>query len=232
MTFLRAHWNQLILINYEISPEILEPYIPKNTQIDLFKNKCFVSLVGFMFTDTKVLGIKLPYHINFEEVNLRFYVKLNEKRGVVFIKEIVPKPLITLIANTFYKEHYETATMYHKNIITNTNKHIEYGWSKNNIKQSFSVESEITPQKVAANSEAEFITGHYFGYTKNKTKTFEYEVQHPTWLHYPIKAYQINVDFELNYGKDFKILNHLIPSSVILAQGSDISVLNKKLIAR
>jgi uncharacterized protein YqjF (DUF2071 family) len=32
-------------------------------------------MVGFVFKDTRVLGIKWPFHVNFEEVNLRFYVR-------------------------------------------------------------------------------------------------------------------------------------------------------------
>jgi uncharacterized protein YqjF (DUF2071 family) len=115
MSFLKAHWKNLIMVNYDIDPKILEPYIPKHTSLDLFEGRCLISLVGFMFKDTKVLGLKFPNHINFEEVNLRFYVKHNDKRAVVFIKEIVPKSLITFIANTFYNEHYETHQMEHVN---------------------------------------------------------------------------------------------------------------------
>lgn len=108
MSFLTAEWKNLIMANYEINSEILKPYIPKGTEIDYFNGKCFISLVGFMFKDTKVFGIKFPFHVNFEEVNLRFYVKKGDKRGVVFIKEIVPKPLITFVANSVYHEHYQT----------------------------------------------------------------------------------------------------------------------------
>lgn len=231
-TFLTANWENLILVNYEIAPDILQPYTPNETQIDLFKNKCYVSLVGFMFKNTKVLGVKLPFHINFEEVNLRFYVKHKEKRGVVFIKEIVPKPLITCVANTIYKEHYETAKMQHKSQVNKVIKHTEYSWTKKNSLQSLGVNSNLKPIKIEPNSIEYFITEHYFGYTKHNNKTFEYEVKHPTWLHYPIIDYNINIDFEMNYGQGFKFLNNSLPSSVILAQGSKISVMNKKTIAR
>lgn len=111
-TFLKAQWSNLIMANYEVSSEILKKYLPYKTELDLFNNRCYVSLVGFMFLETQVLGIKFPFHTNFEEVNLRFYVKFNDngswKRGVVFIKEIVPKMMITLIANTLYNENYAT----------------------------------------------------------------------------------------------------------------------------
>ncbi len=117
MSFLSAQWQNLALINYEIDAQVLEKHLPVGTELDSWNDKNYVSLVGFMFKETKVLGFKIPFHINFEEVNLRFYVKRFEKnqwkRGVVFIKEIVPKKAITFIANTLYHEHYETQKMAH-----------------------------------------------------------------------------------------------------------------------
>ena len=93
MSFLNAEWRKLILANYEIDPNILKKYIPAHTELDIWNGRCYVSLVGFMFVNTKMLGMKIPFHINFEEVNLRFYVKHKSKgeykRGVVFIKEII-----------------------------------------------------------------------------------------------------------------------------------------------
>src|SRR3989344_5216660 len=117
--FLKAEWNNLIMANYEVPQEILLPYLPKYTELDLFEGKCYVSLVGFLFENTKMLGMKIPFHINFEEINLRFYVKYKSgkewRRGVVFIKEIVSKPAITFVANTLYNEKYVTlSTAYYK----------------------------------------------------------------------------------------------------------------------
>ncbi len=230
MTFLTAKWQNLILVNYKINPNILKPFIPKGTELDLYNNACYVSLVGFMFKDTKVLGVKIPNHINFEEVNLRFYVKHNNNRGVVFIKEIVPKPIITFIANTIYKEHYQTCEMSHQWIDNNQSKRINYNWKINNNWQSIMVNSNNKVQDILPNTEAEFITEHYFGYTKYKRKTFEYEVAHPTWKQYKVLDYKINVDFAENYGDEFQFLNQTNPSSVILAKGSEISVHKKRII--
>lgn len=228
MTFLKAHWKNLIMINYEINPKILEPFVPKHTSLDLFQGRCLISLVGFMFEDTKVYGLKLPYHINFEEVNLRFYVKHNHKRGVVFIKEIVPKSLLAHIANTLYKEHYETHPMQHVSDIENNI--YSYSWLHNNHIQQFSVKTKSHSTALPSNSEAEFITEHYYGYTKHNDDTYEYEVKHPSWLLRDVIDYQINVDFEMVYGTPFKVLNNVKPSSIFLADGSLISVEKKSLI--
>ena len=110
MSFLKAEWRKLILVNYEVDQKVLTPYLPAKTELDLHNGKCMVSLVGFKFVNTKMLGLKIPFHINFEEVNLRFYVKHKAgndwKRGVVFIKEIVPKRAISIVAVfTFLNPH-------------------------------------------------------------------------------------------------------------------------------
>ncbi|WP_028871066.1 YqjF family protein [Psychroserpens burtonensis] len=230
MTFLEAYWKNLILINYEVDPKILEPLLPMGTTLDSYNGKYFVSIVGFLFMDTKVLGIKLPFHVNFEEVNLRFYVQRNGERGVVFIKEIVPKPLITLVANSLYHEHYYTAKMKHHWSENDNSKNFEYQWKLKNKWQSISVETATEFSSIPENSEEQFITEHYFGYTKYKTKTFEYEVVHPSWRQLKVNNYVVNIDFEGNYGSQFKHLENVIPTSVILAEGSKASVKNKKTI--
>lgn len=235
MSFLKAEWRKLAMVNYSINPQVLESYIPKGTELDIWEGKCFVSLIGFMFKNTKLLGLKVPYHINFEEVNLRFYVKRKEngkwKRGVVFIKEIVPKPALTFVANTIYKEHYETLPMQHTWATTNQNRSVEYKWKVDHTWQSIFVDAHLEPEDIPIGSETEFITEHYWGYSKvNPTKTTEYEVTHPRWMHYPVKSYKIDVDFSLTYGQEFAFLNELKPHSVILAEGSEITVENKTIL--
>lgn len=230
MTFLKAYWKNLILINYEIDPNILKPFVPKGTELDSFNGKYYVSVVGFMFMDTKVLGLKLPFHINFEEVNLRFYVKHNGKRGVVFIKEIVPKPLITLVANSIYHEHYQTSKMKHSWMEHKNYNVFQYQWKSDQKWQSISVKTEKDFSNILDNSEEQFITEHYFGYTKYHNKTYEYEVVHPTWRQLKVVDFNVDMNFEENYGKRFKSLQTSEPTSVILAEGSEVSVKNKRTI--
>jgi len=229
MSFLNAEWRKLILANYELDPKILQKYLPAHTELDLWRGRCYASLVGFMFVNTKMLGLKIPFHITFEEVNLRFYVKYNDgtswKRGVVFIKEIVPKPAIAIVANTLYKEHYQALPMRHEWAEHENHQTVAYEWKSKNQWQKMMVETELESQSISKNSETEFITEHYWGYTRiNDNKTFEYEVTHPTWEHYPVKSYQIDVDFGLVYGQDFQLLNKAAPTSVMLAEGSQITV--------
>ncbi|MDP2542473.1 hypothetical protein CSC81_12110 [Tenacibaculum discolor] len=227
MSFLKAEWRKLVMVNYEVNPEVLKGYIPKGTELDFYENKCYISVVDFMFLNTKLLGVKIPFHINFEEVNLRFYVKREGKRGVVFIKEIVPKPAITLVANTIYKENYQTLPMKHSWVEKDDMFKVSYQWNINKKKNSISVESESKSAPIKSYTEIEFIAEHYWGYAKDKNGTTEYEVKHPTWKYYPVIDYKIDVDFSATYGEHFSFLQSQKPSSVFLLEGSKISVENK-----
>jgi uncharacterized protein len=234
-TFLQAEWRKLIMANYETDPEIIRPFLPSKTEIDLWNNTCYLSLVGFMFLNTKVKGIKFPFHTNFEEVNLRFYVRYKDnhewKRGVVFIREIVPRSALTFIANTVYKENYETMTMSHNWDSNNGMQTVEYKWEKENIWNILKVNAGTELIDISKGSEEEFITEHFWGYTKiNGEKTSEYGVEHPRWQVYDIKDFVIDVDFKSVYGQDFEFLNSLKPISVFLAEGSEIKVKSGRII--
>ncbi|MEM7086170.1 MAG: DUF2071 domain-containing protein [Bacteroidota bacterium] len=232
MSFLKAEWRKLALFNYEVPPKVLTTYLPAGTELDLWQGKCYVSLVGFLFQNTKLLGIKIPFHVNFEEVNLRFYVKRivngEVRRGVVFVKEIVPKWALSFVANTVYKEHYETRPMKHLWTSEKNTLKVEYHWKLPSGWQEVSIKATDAMVPIAEESEAEFITEHYWGYAKvSVTKTNEYEVTHPRWFQYPVLEYQTQFDFNKNYGPEFAFLNNSKPTSVMLAEGSEITVESK-----
>jgi len=226
--FLKAEWRKLAMANYAVDPKLLADYLPAKTELDFWSGTCYVSLVGFMFLNTRLKGIPIPFHSNFEEVNLRFYVRYQDhgewKRGVVFVKEIVPKPALTFVANTIYKEHYETMPMKHRWQTHRDQLHVEYKWKQNRW-HSFSVTAEGNLQDIRVGSEEEFITEHYWGYTRiNQELTSEYGVEHPRWQVYPIKNFSLDVDFGQVYGEPFGFLNNEKPKSVFLAEGSEIAV--------
>ena len=235
MSFLKAEWRKLAFANYEVDPTLLEPHVPAGTELDLWNGKCFVSLIGFMFLNTKLLGIKVPFHVNFEEVNLRFYVKKFDKgewkRGVVFIKEIVPKPALTWVANTIYKENYEAMPMKHSWQEHNDHRIVEYQWKKASKWNSLRLRASLESKDIIAESETEFITEHYWGYAHvNDQKSNEYEVTHPKWKVYDVIDHDIDVDFGTVYGKKFDFLGAQTPHSLMLAEGSAITVEGKSVI--
>src|SRR5512138_986587 len=111
--FLTAEWKNLLMLNYAVDPSLLGSFVPAGTELDAFEGKTYVSLVGFEFNRTCVLGCRVPFHQNFEEVNLRFYVRRGSKRGVVFIRELVPKYLVSAVARLLFKENYSCVPMSH-----------------------------------------------------------------------------------------------------------------------
>jgi uncharacterized protein YqjF (DUF2071 family) len=228
-TFLTAKWQNLIMANFEIDSTYLLPYLPKGVELDFYNGKTYISLVGFLFKDTKLFKVPIPLLGTFEEVNLRFYVirKVGKKikRGVVFINETVPNKTVAWVANKLYKEHYIAIPTKHTWNITEQTKEIEYNWLVNKKWNSLKVNACATKQKIINGSMEEFIFEHYFGYTKVDSKnSIEYKINHPKWEINPINHYAINCDFGEFYGKDFEILNSTKPHSVMLAEGSDISV--------
>lgn len=231
--FLTAEWRNLIMANYVVDPKILLPHLPNKTELDTFNGNTYVSLVGFLFAQTKLASIKIPFHVNFEEVNLRFYVRYKDngvwKRGVTFIKEIVPRHAITFVANTFYNEKYCTMKM--RNFIEQTANETKLGYHWRYQNQWNKIEATIgnTATAMQEGSEEEFIAEHYWGYSRHsKLVTCEYGVEHPRWNVYPVKSYKIDCAFDKLYGEHFNILYQLQPTSVFVAQGSAITVRGKR----
>jgi uncharacterized protein len=231
--FLTAEWNNLIMANYIIDPAILKNYVPPKTELDLYQGNCYVSLIGFMFENTRLLGVKIPFHVNFEEVNLRFYVRYNDngerKRGTVFIKEIVPKPAISFVANNLYREKYCTMPMKHFYTAGSDAIQLGYHWKYKSKWNKLEATAAPTLSNMQPGSAEEFIAEHYYGYSKyNAATTFEYNVQHPAWQIHKVNSYLIDCDFTALYGKDFSFLQKLTPASVFVAKGSAIAIMHKK----
>lgn len=228
--FLTAKWQNLIMANYVVDPALLTPFVPYQTELDLWEGKCYVSLVGFLFKDTRVMGLPIPWHINFEEVNLRFYVKHKDeagewKRGVVFIKEIVPKAAISWVANSLYGEHYHTMRMDHQFTQSETHQEVVYRWKYRGDWNHIRVKTAREALHISEGSEAEFITEHYWGYTRlGPKKTSEYEVVHPRWQVYTVEEYDIQCAVEQIYGKAFAGPLAQEPASIFMANGSEVAV--------
>jgi uncharacterized protein len=228
-TFLSARWENLIMANYEVKSGLLNPYLPKGVELDYFNNKIYVSLVGFMFRQTSLFNIPIPFLGKFEEINLRFYVKRIEgntiKRGVVFINETVPYKLVAWLANKIYKEHYTAVPT--KCLVVNSEsiKNIQYQWWINERWNHLAVNTAGENDQMLPDSVEEFIFEHYYGYTKlNNQLSQEYTVNHPKWQVNKVIDYSIQCDFTSMYGNDFTFLDDLTPDSVIMATGSPVTV--------
>jgi uncharacterized protein len=232
MNFLTAKWKNLIMANYEVDWGVLAPFLPLGLELDTRDGRHFVSLVGFKFINTRVLGIKWPSLNTFVELNLRFYVKRTMpdgevRRGVVFIKEIVPSRLISFVARTVYHEQYEAWDIQAIPDFGMKNRY-GYKWNKNGQEHSLQVTADPELHDLTPDSHEQFIAEHYWGYTKLPNRTNEYEVQHPSWRYRRVTDSTIKCDYSEVYGAHWAFLNHQEPYSIFLAHGSEISVAPKQ----
>ena len=230
--FLTAEWRSLAMANYEVDPAVLARFLPAGTELDNFGGRMFVSMVGFRFLETRVFGVPFPWHRDFDEVNLRFYVRRRVageddwRRGAVFIREIVPKFFIAAVARLLYNEPYLARPMRHE---VETSPHFtraNYDWHYAGRWNTLSVVGEGgEAQPVAPGSEEEFITEHYWGYNRQRGGgTMEYAVEHPRWRLWRAKEHALNCDVAALYGPEFVPFLVARASSAFLVEGSQVSV--------
>jgi uncharacterized protein YqjF (DUF2071 family) len=231
--FLSADWRYLAMLNYEIDPAILEPLVPRGTELDSWQGRTFVSGVGFLFLNTRLLGASIPFHRNFEEINLRFYVRRKAadgwRRGVAFVKEIVPRWAIATVARAVYNERYVARRMWHGTDLSGVSFTksgvVEYGWMEPSGRNYLRVKAAGDPQPLASDSEEEFITEHYWGYaTQAGGGTVEYKVEHTPWRVWQTSEAEFECDVERVYGAEFLGTLCARPSSAFIAEGSPVIV--------
>lgn len=231
--FLTAKWLNLVVLNWEVEPERLRPLLPRGVTLDTWNGSHFVSLVAFQFLDTRLLGIPIPFHRNFGEINLRFYVKRelpNEtRRGVVFIKEFVARLAIAWTARWLYNENYFCYPLSYASKSTSDSLELAYGLRTRNYNHSLSTKLLGAPSDLMAQSREEFILEHYWGYTAQRDGgTLEYQVEHPRWKAWVDPTVEHRFDPDLLYDKSFSGVLKQPPAFVIAAPGSQIAVYRGK----
>lgn len=227
--FLTAEWRDLVVINFEVAPSILLPLVPAGTELDLWEGSALVSLVAFRFLNTKVRGLSVPFHVNFEEANLRFYVKRpiagELRRGVVFVKELVPRPAIALTARLLFGEPYQYVPMSSDIRDEAGERHMTYRWSVRGSQSLVSAVTKGEPEPLSVGSESEFILEHYWGYTRrSSTRTSEYRVEHPRWRHWKSPRVELQVDVASTYGEPWARALSRQWRTAFVAEGSGVAV--------
>ena len=229
--FLTAEWRYLVMLNYAVGRDVLLPLVPPGTELDFFGDRTFLSVVGFHFKRTRLFGIAIPLHSEFEEVNLRFYVRrrtdVGWRRGVVFVRELVPRRAIAFIARTFYGEPYSALPMRHSIEQSGARVRVEYAWRRSGLWESLRAVGTGQPQTVASGSEEEFITEHYWGYTARGARCNEYQVEHPQWRVWRAVEATLDADVSGLYGERFVESLSTRPTSAFIADGSPITVRRK-----
>jgi uncharacterized protein YqjF (DUF2071 family) len=232
--FLTAEWRYVAMLNYEVDPRLLEKFVPAGTELDRWQGKTFVSLVGFRFLNTKVCGTAIPFHRDFDEVNLRFYVSRREgseiRRGVVFVREIVPRWAIATVARLAYNEQYVSLPMSHSVASRpDGGMNVEYRWRTRRGWNRLSLSAVGEPRIPAEGSEEQFIAEHYWGYSAQRDGgCVEYRVAHPSWRVWTSHDASFEGDVEELYGHELGAVVREKPDSAFLAEGSEVTVYRGK----
>jgi uncharacterized protein YqjF (DUF2071 family)/predicted DCC family thiol-disulfide oxidoreductase YuxK len=238
--FLRAEWRYLVMLNYEVDPAILRPLAPVGTSLDLWQGRALVSVVGFRFLATRLLGVAIPGHRDFDEVNLRFYVRREiegeVRRGVVFIRELVPRMAVAAVARWAYNEPYRVVSMRSTTPVLGAAApgRVRYEWRTAAGWQHVAATAIGPPRLPLAESEAAFVTQHHWGYTRQQDgSTVEYEVEHPTWRVWDAIEPQLDADVAGLHGATLaEALSSAAPVSTIIAEGSAVVVSVPRRLAR
>jgi uncharacterized protein YqjF (DUF2071 family) len=216
----------LLMLNYSVDPASLLRLVPAGTMLDKFEGRTYVSLIGFEFNNTRVKGVSVPFHRSFLEVNLRFYLRRREKRGVAFIRELVPRRMVAAIARWAFNENYSSVPMAHR-IAGKSDKSgliAEYSWGREARRCSMHLDTDGSAAVPNEGSLAQFITEHYWGYAAQcDGGSIEYEVQHPRWRVWQAAKADFKGDSSQFYGPDFSRVLSRPPDSAFLADGSAVS---------
>jgi len=231
-TFLTTNWRYLLLANYAVEASVLRRHLPAGVELDDWNGTHYASMVGLLFEDTRMLGVSFPWHRNFAEVNLRFYVRRKTntgwKHGVVFVKEIVSKPAIVLVANTLYQEKYVALPMRHSiEASLNGELILDYGWKTKGEWNYLRGTAAATSTSIPEHSEAEFLAENYWGFTRRSAgRTSEYEVVHPRWTIRSVTDYAFHCNVAALYGPEFVETLQQTPTSVFMADGSAVKIMS------
>ncbi|MDZ7687150.1 MAG: DUF2071 domain-containing protein [Halobacteriales archaeon] len=224
--FLSARWKNLLNLTYEVPPELLEPHCPDSLELEREDGHSFVSVVGFDFTETCVRGIRFPGYTNFPELNLRFYVRYGGERGVVFIREFVPKRMVAWLARILYDEPYRHSRMKTSQELKDASRtwslRIRHGGRRHKLEVTTANLSTYVPDE---DSRDHFFKEHSWGFNDDgRGGTRRYRVVHPRWAVYDLDDVKVNLDFGLLYGEEWNFLNETEPTHTVFAQGSDVVV--------
>jgi uncharacterized protein YqjF (DUF2071 family) len=231
--FLTAEWRWLAMLNYRVSPQLLAPLVPAGTEIDLWGRDTFISVLAFRFSKVRMMGIPIPFHTDFDEVNLRFYVSRplggQLRRGVVFVKEIVPRSAVALTARAMYNEPYSVMEMKHRvpdvTRVAETPPEVEYAFRQPSRWSRITITPKGSPRRIPEASEQEFLSVRHWGYTRQRDGgTVEYRVEHPRWSFWDTSAAALDADLLPLYGDRFVDILNRPADSAYLLDGSPVSV--------
>ena len=238
--FLTAEWRWLVILDFHVDAALLEPLVPRGTVLDLWNDRALVSVVGFRFLDTRLLGVPVPAHRDFDEVNLRFYVRRelsdgSVRRGVTFVRELVPLPAVALVARAAFNEPYIVRPMRSVAPAAPTDRpgRVHYAWQNPRGWSRLAATATGDPTKIDLATRAGFVTDRHWGYTRQRDGgTIEYQVTHRRWWAWQVEDVALEADIAATYGADWTSELSRPPVHALMADGSPVAVSRPKRLSR
>jgi uncharacterized protein len=214
------------MLNFEVDPDCLIPLVPPGTELDLFDGRCLVSIVAFEFGDARLYGVRIPGYQSFPEVNLRFYVRrwVDDawRRGVVFIKELVPARIVALIARRVFGQNFAHAPTTYQIECGESSRvtGLRYDWRVNG-RPCFAAAAVSAP---SSDAEHAFVAEHYYAYATRGSGCIEYRVEHRPWIIHSVATCTCDLNAERVYGVRIGRWLRAEPRSALYADGSAVAV--------
>lgn len=236
----QASWHDMVVINFDIEPRIVEMHLPPGLEVDLYNDHSFISLVALKCRDTVIKGIRIPFHSNYAQLQLRCYVKRTDgdttRRGTFFIKRFVPSRRVARLMSWWTGQKYQHMRIRtHVSGFQETDPNImpeaQYECFVNGRWNKIKIKARSQRRKLRPESKDQFILDHQYAYYSDGKNTFEYLVDHPPWLIWDAASGALDCDVEALFGKEFARPMKHRPSSVMLARGSDVTVYQSTKIA-
>jgi uncharacterized protein len=224
--FLTAEWRNVVSATYEVEEERVASYVPPGVELDRLHGTARLSLVAFEFDHTRVHGVPVPGCVRFPEINLRFYVRYRGERGVVFIRELVPRRLVAFVARARYNEPYQRMPMRCGSSPGGKDRQLHV-WHRFGPGMGCSLEAWTSGDETVPGegSDDDWLTHHTLGVgTARDGSMLEFRVEHPAWAVQSVERLDLSVDFERVYGPDWAFLDDRQPGHTTYAAGSKVAV--------
>jgi len=190
-------WNNAIFLHWQVELTELEKFVPKDLEIDLFEGNPWISVVAFTMENIRPKNLPpFPPISDFDEINIRTYVKSNNKTGVYFLSIEGGTSLSCKIAKGISELPYR----YSK--IERTENHYESSNSEFNDK--LDIEFTIGKELNEKTELDKWLTERYALFQDTDRAINEFEIHHLEW---PINEITLK-KVELDYQRFDKLINN------------------------
>jgi uncharacterized protein len=179
---MKQTWYDLLFAHWEIDPELIKPFIPKNLMLDTYKGKAWIAVVPFRMSGIRLRNMpQIPFTSKFPEINVRTYVTYQGKPGVYFLSLDASNYLAVKVANSFFYLPYFLSEM----VVSSEGDSIYYQSNRSRSKEEFRFKGKYQPISDVFHAECGsleyWLTERYCLYTEKHNRLYRGEIHHKPW---------------------------------------------------